>query len=73
MLHHYNSKKFNNVKLLTHERRTPHEDKRRPITIGHLSDSGELKTVHQIHFINEITSSLRMSIILVQLLNKISF
>ena len=33
-----------NVKLLTHDaRRTTHDVGRRPIAIGHLSDSGDLK------------------------------
>ena len=35
-----------NVKLLTHDAQT-HDDGRRPIAIGHLSDSGDLKIIHR--------------------------
>lgn len=41
-------KKFvKNVKLLTEDtRRMKHDDRQRPMEIGHLSDSGDLKILH---------------------------
>lgn len=41
-------KKFvKNVKLLTEDtRRMKHDDRQRPMEIGHMSDSGDLKILH---------------------------